>query len=396
MKKRPDQPEPRSITVNKRHVGIAALVAAGVTAAAALSVSWFRPYDRPEYADIDTSESAFLIPLEGDTSNQSSFQSAQFLEQKKVAAKRVQITHRWNQTGFNPHQGEWIPAVRLVKVDRRPVTREWTKAHHTGTSTRDEALAAESRDSVNFTMGVSCTANIPEELASVFLYSYPSKSLADMMDGEVRARIQQVVAEEAGKHNLEELRFKKNEIMAAVKADVVPFFKGKGIEITTVAMLGGLTYDNPEIQKAIDDAVKTSQLKVAAESRREAQEVDNKTTRLAAEGRALAAKLEAQAKAEADVARAEAEAKVRVRAAEAEAEAIRTVAEARAYEAEKAGASPETYLRLRTLEAEAQRFKQWDGKYPAYLMQLGGAGGPSNLHVQLPTPPEAARDVVKK
>jgi hypothetical protein len=381
--------------VNKRHVGIAALVVAGVAAVALLTVRWFRPYDRPEYVEIDTSESAFLIPLEGDTTNQSSFQSVQFLDQKKVAAKRIQITHRWNQTGFNPHQGEWIPSVRLIKVDRRPVTREWTRAHHTGTSSRNEALAAESRDSVNFTMGISCTANIPEDLAAVFLYSYPSKSLAEMMDSEVRARIQQVVAEEAGRHNLEELRFKKNEIMAAVKADVVPFFKQKGIEITTVAMLGGLTYDNPEIQKAIDDAVKTTQLKVAAEARREAQEVDNRTVRLAAEGRALAAKLEAQARAESDVARAEAEAKVRVRAAEAEAEAIRKVAEARAYEAERAGASPETYLRLRALEAEAQRFKQWDGRYPTYLMQLGAPAGPSNLHVQLPTPADPARDVAK-
>src|SRR5437763_13380234 len=99
-----------------------------------------KPYDRPEYVEIDTSESAFLIPLEGDTSNQAAFQSVQFLEQKKVAAKRIQISHRWNQTGYLPGQGEWIPAVRLVKVDRRPVTREWTRSAQSGTSAKNESI----------------------------------------------------------------------------------------------------------------------------------------------------------------------------------------------------------------------------------------------------------------
>src|SRR3954451_16496684 len=143
-------------------------------------LGWFllfkKPFDRPEYVEIDTSESAFLIPLEGDTANQTSFQSVQFLEQKKVAAKRIEITHRWNQTGAAPAQGEWLPMVRLVKVDRRPVTREWTQSTKSGTSSKNEAIAAESRDSVNFTMGISCTAKIPEDRAAVFLYSYPSKS----------------------------------------------------------------------------------------------------------------------------------------------------------------------------------------------------------------------------
>src|SRR5207245_4124 len=180
--------------------------------------------------------------------------SVEFLKEKKVAAKRVQVTHRWNQTGFLPRSGHWIGTVRLIKVDRRPVTREWTKSHKTGSTSKDEAIAAESRDSVGFSIGIGCTGHIPEDLAAVYLYSYPSKSLADMMDGEVRNRIHQVIAEKAGEFDLFELPTRKNEIMKAVREDVMPFFKKKGIEITTLAMLGGLTFDNPEVQKAIDDA----------------------------------------------------------------------------------------------------------------------------------------------
>jgi len=51
---------------------------------------------------------------------------------------------------------------------------------------------------------------------------------ADMLDMEVRARIHQVIAEEAGKYNVFDLPSKKNDIMKAVREDVVPFFKKKG------------------------------------------------------------------------------------------------------------------------------------------------------------------------
>jgi regulator of protease activity HflC (stomatin/prohibitin superfamily) len=330
-----------------------------------LAVQFVRPFDRPEYHEVDTSESAFLIPLEGDASAQTAFPSLQFLEERKVAAKRVLVPHRWSQTGRLPTQGEWIPTVRLVKVDRRPITREWTRSAASGTAPKDQAVAVESRDSVNFTVGIACTANIPEELAAVFLYSYPSKSLAEMMDSEVRARVQQVVSEEAARYDLTQVIGKKNEVVAAVRADVIPFFEKRGIRVSAVGILGGFQFENPEIQKAIDDAVKASQMKVVAEAEREAQEVKNKSLRLEAEGRAEAAKLQAVAAAEAEALKAAATAKGRLAAAEAEAEAIRKLAEARTFEAERAGKSSDVYVRLRALEAETERWKRWDGRFPA-------------------------------
>lgn len=369
----------------------AILVGVGVLGLAGFALTQvpMRPFDTPEYVEIDTSESAFLIPLEGDTTNQAAFQSVKFLEEKKVAAKRIQITHRWNQTGYWSLSGHWLAAVKLIKVDRRPITREWTKSAKSGTSARDEALHAETRDSINFSTGICCTAYIPEEMAAIFLYSYPSKSLADMMDMEVRGRVQQIVAEESGKYDLEQLRFKKNEIMTAIKEDVIPFFRKKGIEITTIAMIGGFQYENPEIQKAMDDAAKASQLKVSAEAEREAQEVKNRTLKLAAEGRMLAAKLEAQGKGEADIARAEAEAKVRRLTAEAEGEYIRKVADAKAYEVSKAKESPEVYFQLKWIETELQKLKTWDGKYPSYLTQVGSGGtGSPGFFLTPPVMPE--------
>jgi hypothetical protein len=380
-----------------RKFSIIAAIVAGVAAplVVLLALAFVRPYDVPEFVEVDSSESAFLIPLEGDTANQAAFHSVKFLEEKKIATKRVQITHRWLQTGYLPRSGHYVATVRLVKVDRRPITREWTKSPKTGTSPRDEAIAAESKESVNFSMGLSCTAHIPEESAAVFLYSYPSKSLAEMLDMEVRARIHQIIAEEAGTYNVFDLPGKKNDIMKVVRDDVVPFFKKKGIEVTTLAMLGGLTFDNHEIQRAIDDAAKASHLKVAAEAKRSAQEVENKTLLLAADGKATAAKREAQGKLEVELVRIEGEVKIRIREAEGQAEAIRRVADAKAYEAQKVNEQPETYLRLRMIEAEMLRWKQWDGRYPQYVLQMGNGSASSPFGVMLPPLPQEAVKTVR-
>src|SRR3954470_2734030 len=122
-----------------------------------VSTSCMRDYDKPEYSEIDTAETGFLIPLEGDSAGQAKFASEKYLDERKVAAKRVQIVHRWNQTGRLPNDGGWIPTVRLIKVKRSPVTREWTAEASRGTASKDQAIWTESQDSVGFSMGFTCT-----------------------------------------------------------------------------------------------------------------------------------------------------------------------------------------------------------------------------------------------
>ncbi len=99
--------------------------------------------------------------------------------------RETQIVHRWNQEGRPPGTGQWFATVRLVKVNRSPITRERTAEgeHMSG----DKAIWIESADSVGFT----CTAFIDEKDAATFLYWCPSGRLATVMDGEVRERIQQ-------------------------------------------------------------------------------------------------------------------------------------------------------------------------------------------------------------
>src|SRR5215469_3642000 len=333
-----------------------------------------RSYDRPEYVEIDTSETGFLIPLEGDTAEQVRFQSEDYLNQHKVATKRVQIAHRWSQEGRWPTDGRWIPTVRLVKVNRSPVTREWVTTQTTSSSgalqRADKAIWIESSDSVGFSMGFTCTAFIPEEDASRFLYWYPSGSLADVMDHEVRGRIQQAAAEVAAKYPLDGLRARKQEIADAVKRDVTNFFAQRGVTVTTVGMFGGMTYENPEIQKSIDQTFIAQQLKVVAEAKFEAQKKENDRLELEAQGLAEKARRDAQGQADA-----------RKTSAAGEAEAIRLI-NAAALEAQQ---NP-LLLQLKALEVEKARIEKWDGRYPQMWLGASGTGMMSpNLLFQVPT-----------
>ena len=335
-----------------------------------------KSYDKPEYVEIDTSETGFLIPLEGDGTQQAKFQSEDYLKQRKVAAKRVQITHRWSQEGRISTDGRWIPTVRLVKVNRSPITREWMSTATTnGEGNRrpnhsDQAIWIESGDSVGFSMGFTCTSYISEDDAAKFLYWYPSGSLQDVMDREVRARIQQVAAEVAAKYPLDVLRTKKQEISDAVKTDLTNFFATRGITVTTVGMFGGMTYENPAIQKSIDDTFIAQQLKVVSEAKFEAQKKENERIELEANAVAEKARREAQGIADA-----------RTTAAIAEAGAIRAINAA----AQEALNNP-LLLQLKSLEVEKARVEKWDGRYPQWWMAGNGASGGPNVQFQVPLP----------
>lgn len=307
-----------------------------------------KSYDKPEYVEIDTSETGFLIPLEGNTNDQTKFESVDYLQARKVATKRVQIVHRWNQEGRLPGTGQWFATVRLVKVNRSPITREWTAEgkHVSG----DKAIWIESADSVGFSMGFTCTAFIDEKDAATFLYWYPSGSLANVMDGEVRGRIQQGAAEVAARYPLDGLRAKKQEIVDAVKLDLTTFFTKRGITITTVGMFGGMTYENPAIQKSIDETFIAQQLKVVSAAKLEAQLKENERIQLEATATAEKSRLEAKGKGDA-----------RLEEAKAEAEAINMVNKA------VVGSGP-MLMQIRQLEVEKARVEKWNGQFPQMMM----------------------------
>ncbi len=329
------------------------------------------PYDKPEFAEIENNETGFLLPLEGATSDQAKFASQSFLEEKKVATKRVQITHKWVQTGRWEFEGQYYPLVKLIKVNRSPIVCEWTDKPDTGSSKNDESIHVESRDSVGLSIGFNVTAMVTEPDAAKFLYWYSSGNLSTVMNQEVRGRVQKMTADECARYDFDLLRTKKSEISESIRKDVVGYFGERGITITSVGMVGGLHYENPEIQKAIDETVKKQQLKVIALAEFEAQAKTNERITLEADATAERAR---------KIAKGEADAKLIV--AQAEAEGIKAVNKAL-----NDGAQSTLLFQIKQLDIEKSRIEKWNGQYPIYMMTMGTGSQAPSLMLQVPAAP---------
>ena len=291
-----------------------------------------KPYDKPEFVTIEASQTAFLIPLVGDTSDQGAFESEELLLEAKVATKEIQIPHRWVQTGRQSWSGEWRPSATLIVVERKPVSRSWNSGTSTDTST--SAIFGETSDAIGIYVGMNCTAMIEEKDAAKFLYRYNNTPLETIIDTDIKKMVEDRFNVETAKYTSTELSSKKGEIMEAVKAYVIDYFTDYGITITVLGMKEGISYENPAIQAAIDEKFASEQQLVIQQNKNEA-----------------------------NIAKAEAEAQALILAAEAQAEANRVLAESL------------------TDEILAQMYyEKWDGKLP----YLYGADG--NTLIQVPNP----------
>ena len=92
-----------------------------------------------------------------------------------------------------------------------------------------------------------------ENDAVKFLYCYNNKPLSEIMDTEIRARVESKFVEECASRTLNDILVEKEKIMEDVRNDVVTYFSERGITITVLGMKDGLEYDDTTIQKSIND-----------------------------------------------------------------------------------------------------------------------------------------------
>lgn len=224
-----------------------------------------KPYDTPEFVEIKPNQTAFVIPLEGKTSDQGKFESEELLKKQQVATKRIEVPHKWVKTGRFNNQGEWVDTVRVLVVDRYPETREWAG---------DNAFVGESKDSIKFNQGMSATAQILEEDTAKFLYQYSGKKLTEVMDNEIRNYIGSVLLEEYSKMSIDDIRADKGTIIDNVRDKVEPYFKERGITLSNIGYVDDLKYLQAGIQEAINkDFIAQQEKKAQAtvDSKNEAQ-----------------------------------------------------------------------------------------------------------------------------
>lgn len=317
-----------------------------------LNVGCMRPYQAPIVEEIQNNETAFLVALEGSETG-AKFDSIGAIEKAKVATKRVTIPTRWLQEGRLIGDGKWIPTAKLIKVDRTPVARRWTAEASTGTSGKNQALSAESKDSIGVSSGFAIMAAIDESDTAKYLYRYPGKNLADIMDNQMFNDCQAIYSEICAKYEVRELRFHKDEISLAMREKLIPKYKEDGISISpTMGLIGGLVYENKDIQKSIDEVFIAQTLQAKRQAELDAQNKENERL----------------------LANEQNEAKKRMVKADAEAYEISAKAKA-------ITTGGENYLKVRTLEVMATGIDKWNGSLP---VTFAGGGGNVLEHLMIP------------
>lgn len=293
------------------------------------------PFQKEVIEEIAPNETAFLVPLEGATkSDQAKFMSIDYLNGAKVATKRVTIPTRRHDTGRMGSDFEWIPTMKLIKVDRTPVTRVWTQGKETGTNPSNQAICVESRESIDFCVGVIAIGAVTEDDAAKFLYHYAGKKLASVMDEDVRGYLGSVLSREFGSRTLEQGRTEKNEVFSTAQKETIDFFVTRGVTISKVGGTEGMQYRDSKIQEAINATFVAENDKNTAENQRQAQAKRNELN---------VAKAVAEREAAEEFAKAE-KAQIAIRE-----------------------------LEIRTIQAQAtlEAARKWNGQMPASIMPQG-------------------------
>jgi len=173
-------------------------------------------YDKTDFTEAYTilpNESAFWIPDGGaNKDSQTQFDSEAYLNANKVPLKRFIVPHVKLQ-GSGGWYDFYVPAGRLIIVDRTPYSREWVDAADRGTSRRKEGFPCQSVEGLNITVGISVGASVSEANAAkylgrfgvlpisgdrtnpaiIFNSVYYSRRLSDVMDDVGRKKVQTLV-----------------------------------------------------------------------------------------------------------------------------------------------------------------------------------------------------------
>jgi len=238
-------------------------------------------YDKSDYNEsyfILPNESAFYVPDVGaNKDSQNKFGSEAYYNENKIAAKRFTVPHtKLENSGL--WSNYYVPAGRLIIVDRTPYNREWVAQSSRGTSTKDESFPCQSKEGLNITVGISIGAEVAEDQSPRFLYHFGvnppkgdrsdpavifgsvfyGKSLTQVMDGPVRSKVQALVCEQFTTRSFDVDNNEASKIMAAVQTEVDNYMKNVGITLDYIGWGDTFTFDH-QIQDAINRRYVASQ-----------------------------------------------------------------------------------------------------------------------------------------
>jgi hypothetical protein len=232
----------------------------------------------------------FLIPMLGDNvTNQKQLEGEAYYQNKKVSAKFVLIPHGKIQ-GTGAFVNDTVNTSMAVVVDHQPYARVYSPSIHRGTSSRDEGIHCETKNSHNITTGIGISVVIKEENAAKYLYNFnadmskplqtsqsegdngkdktfisavAATSLPDVMDTFGFRVIQTAMCDKYSALTTDDAIEKKAEVIAQARAEVTKMLADMGITVLTFGFAEPQTL-SPAIQTAIDDVYVAQKQKLAA------------------------------------------------------------------------------------------------------------------------------------
>ncbi len=243
----------------------------GIVAAAHPAAAYYDKTDYTEAYTILPNESAFWIPDAGaNKDNQAQIESEAYLNANKVALKRFVVPHA-KLSGSGSFYDFYVPAGRLIIVDRTPFSREWVDASDRGTSKLREGFPCQSKEGLNITVGVSIGTSVAEANAARYLYRfgvlapqgdrsdpkviftsvYYSRKLAEVMDDVGRKKVQTLVCDEITARSFDQANNDAGKIMESVKQKATDYFSTVGITLDFVGWADTFTFD-PSVQDAVN------------------------------------------------------------------------------------------------------------------------------------------------
>jgi hypothetical protein len=245
-------------------------------------------YDKTDYTEAYTilpNESAFWIPDVGaNKDNQAQLESEAYLNANKVALKRFIVPHV-HLSGSGGFFDFYVPAGRLIIVDRTPFSREWVDAAERGTSAQKQGFPCQTSEGLNITAGVSIGASVLEPNAAKYLYRfgvlpvggdrgdpkvifasvYYSRKLSDVMDDVGRKKVQTLVCNEISARSFDKANAEANQIIDTVRKGASDYFAAVGITLDFIGWADTFAFDK-EVQDAVNRRYIASQDQAIATS----------------------------------------------------------------------------------------------------------------------------------
>ena len=247
------------------------------------SCMFIRPYDKPEYVQIDTNETAIVIDLfaEGEENTQVTLTSEEYYEKHLLNEKLVQIPHKWVKTGRMRGTGKYIPKLKVVAVSNSPITGTWndeikveTKGSQGFTVPMKYAIRVTPQDSGRFLS--KFPANIPVQDSRSKMLSSPEK----VADNQFRNVVSAELSKEFHKYEYKDVLPNRDIIIAAAVERIQEWSKEFGITIDNLAVWNGLIPDDATLQNQMNEQAKlaaqveTEKKRFEAEKQKKENEIE--------------------------------------------------------------------------------------------------------------------------